>query len=116
MANAIGPKNYLIAPLSTEESGAVEIASSLTAETNDANGDNLTNKKYATTVAKTNTSYKFTTVFSFNWGRTFDNKNPSEFANKQNFDDVKTALTELQTASNAAFTIHLEAVSTVTNA
>lgn len=117
LANAIGSKNYLIAPLATEESGAAVIANSLTVETNDANAGKLTNKKYATTVDNTDTSsYKFTTVFSFNWGSTFGNENPSEYATTENFAKVKTALNELQTASTAAFTIHLEAVSTVTNA
>lgn len=116
LANAIGSKDYLIAPLSTEKSGAAEIASSLTVETNDANADRLANKKYATTVTKTDASYKFTTVFSFNWGSAFGHMNPSEFANTGNVTTVKSALTELQTASTAAFTIHLEAVSTVTNA
>lgn len=113
LADAIGSKNYLIAPLSTEKTA---IATSLTAETNDANTDELTNKKYETTVAKTNTSYKFTTKFSFNWGSTFDKKNPSEYATTDNLTTAKDALTELQSASNAAFTIHLEAVSSVLNA
>lgn len=113
LADAIGLKNYLIAPLSTEKTA---IATSLTAETNDANTNNLTNKKYETIVTKTNTSYKFTTKFSFNWGSTFDNMNPSVFATTKTFTIAKNALAELQSASNAAFTIHLEAVSSVLNA
>lgn len=117
LADAIETKNYLIAPLSTEKAASVEIANSLTAETNDLNTNQLPNKKYETTVTKTdNTSYKFTTKFSFNWGTTFDKMNPSEFATTETFKTAKDALTELQSASNAAFTIHLEAVSSVTNA
>lgn len=117
LADAIETKNYLIAPLSTEKAASVKIANSLTAETNDLNTDQLPNKKYETTVTKTdNTSYKFTTKFSFNWGTTFGKMNPSEFATTETFLTAKNALTELQSASNAAFTIHLEAVSSVTNA
>lgn len=117
LAEAIGSKNYLFAPLSTDENSKTMIASKLDGKTEDANADGLTNKKYSTTVvAGVESTYTFTTVFSFNWGSHFEKKNPSEFAKKENFDDVKTALTELQAASTAAFTIHLEAVSTVTNA
>lgn len=118
LADAIETKNYLIAPLSTEKAASVKIANSLTAETNDLNTDQLPNKKYETTVTKTdNTSYKFTTKFSFNWGTAFGKMNPSEFATTdETFTIAKDGLTELQSASNAAFTIHLEAVSSVTNA
>lgn len=116
LAEAIGTKNYLIAPLATDESGAATIASTLTDSTNDANSDSLPNKKYSTTVTPSGTSYKFTTIFSFNWGSHFNHKNPSEFATEGKFSYVKTALTELKTASTAAFTIHFKAVSKVTNA
>lgn len=117
LADAIGSKKYLIAPLSTEKAASVAIANSLTTETNDANTEQLPNKKYETTVTKkTNTSYTFTTKFSFNWGTAFGKVNPSEFATTETFTTAKDALKELQIASNAAFTIHLEAVSSVTNA
>ena len=116
LTDAIGTKNYLIAPLTTEKSASIKIADSLIAATEDANDDGLTNKKYSTTVTDTDSTYTFITVFSFNWGSTFGHKNPSEFADASNFDDVKTALTALKAASSASFTIHLEAVSTVTNA
>ena len=113
LANAIGSKNYLIAPLATEKTSNAIIASTLNTKTEDPS-TGLPNKKYSTTVTPgDNSTYTFTTIFSFNWGSTFENKNPSEFATTENVTTVKNALTELQTASTAAFTIHLEAVSTV---
>lgn len=117
LADAIGTKNYLIAPLSTSTSDAdkTTIASTLTANTDDSNTDKdkLPNKKYSTTVSGTGTTYTFTTEFSFNWGSAFGNKNPSEYATESNKATVITALKALKAASSAKFTIHLEAVSIV---
>lgn len=117
LADAItAPKNYLVAPLSTSNAEKTEIASKLTDKTEDGNTGNLSNKKYSTTVTGTGPIYTFTTVFSFNWGSAFNNMNPSEYATTVNVETVKTDLTALKAAASANFTIHLEAVSTVTNA
>lgn len=114
LADAISaPNNYLIAPLSTSTSDTdkTTIASTLTANTDDSNADKLPNKKYSTKVSGTGPTYTFTTTFSFNWGTTFANQNPSIYATESNKGTVITALNALKNASNAKFTIHLEAVS-----
>ena len=114
LADAISaPNNYLIAPLSTSTSDTdkTTIASTLTANTDDSNADKLPNKKYSTKVSGTGPTYTFTTTFSFNWGTTFANQNPSIYATESNKGTVITALKALKNASNAKFTIHLEAVS-----
>lgn len=114
LADAISaPNNYLIAPLKTSDADKTTIASNLTSTTEDTNGDGLTNKKYSTTVRGTGPTYTFTTVFSFNWGLAFGNKNPSVYATESNKETVLNALKDLKDASNASFTIHLEAVSTI---
>ena len=114
LADAIGTKNYLISPLSTLDTNKTIIANSLTAKTED---NTTPNKKYSTTVTNgtDSSTYTFTTEFSFNWGDAFGNINPSEFATAQNIDQVKENLADLKLASNASFTIHLEAVSNITN-
>lgn len=113
LADAISaPNNYLIAPLSTSDADKTTIASNLTSTTEDTN-DGLTNKKYSTTVTGTGPTYTFTTVFSFNWGNAFGNQNPSVYATESNKATVLDALEALKDASNASFTIHLEAVSTI---
>ena len=113
LADAISaPNNYLIAPLSTLDTDKTIIASKHNAATEDSTV-NLPNKKYSTTVvAGTESTYTFTTVFSFNWGSAFGNQNPSVYANKDNLETVKAALNALRAAKDASFTIHLEAVST----
>lgn len=112
LAEAISsPKNYLIAPLSTLDTEKTTIASSLTTKTEDATAD-IPHKKYSTSVDGSGTTYTFTTVFSFNWGSAFDNSNPSVYATEGTKETVITALKALKAASNASFTIHLEAVST----
>lgn len=113
LADAISePNNYLIAPLSTLNTDKTIIASSLTAKTEDIT-TNILNKKYSTTVAPgTESTYTFTTVFSFNWGSAFENNNPSVYATEGTKEKVITALRDLKTAAGAKFTIHLEAVST----
>lgn len=118
LADAISaPNNYLIAPLSTLETDKTIIASKHNAATEDSNTLNLPNKKYSTTVVPgTESTYTFTTIFSFNWGTAFNKLNPSEYATIDKLDEVKTALNALRAANRASFTIHLEAVSTVTNA
>lgn len=114
LADAIGSKNYLIAPLSTSTSDTdkTAIASTLTTNIDDPNTAKLPNKKYSTTVENgtDSSTYNFTTVFSFNWGSAFKNQNPSEFATADNVETVKTDLAALEVASTAKFTIHLEAV------
>lgn len=114
LADAIGTENYLIAPLSTLDTNKTIIANSLTAKTED---DTTPNKKYSTTVTSgtDSSTYTFTTEFSFNWGNAFENKNPSEFAAATNIDQVTKDLAVLKVASTASFTIHLEAVSNITN-